>query len=99
MKKLRFDWDEKKAASNFNKHGVKFSESASVFIDENAIEFFDENHSSLESRFIMIGLSFRFRILLVSYTVTEGLEEDIIRINSSRKATRSEQKVYFEKSK
>ena len=46
----------------------------------------------------MIGLSSKFRILLVSYTVREGIDEDLIRIISSRKATKSEQKVYFERS-
>jgi len=36
----------------------------------------------------MIGLSSKLRILLARYTVREGKDEDIIRIISSRKATR-----------
>jgi uncharacterized DUF497 family protein len=44
----------------------------------------------------MVGLSSRIRLLLVSYTVREEEDEDIIRIISSRKPTRKEQKAYFE---
>ncbi len=45
----------------------------------------------------MIGLSSKLRILLVSYTVIEGEEEDIIRIISSRKATTTERQFYIER--
>jgi len=45
----------------------------------------------------MMGLSSKLRILLVSYTVKEGKYEDIIRIISSRKPTKNEQKIYFER--
>jgi len=45
----------------------------------------------------MIGLSSKLRILLVSYTVKERKDGDIIRIISSRKATQNEQKFYFER--
>jgi uncharacterized DUF497 family protein len=45
----------------------------------------------------MIGLSSKLRILLVSYALMEGKDEDIIRMISSRKATISEQKVYIER--
>jgi uncharacterized DUF497 family protein len=41
----------------------------------------------------MIGLSSKLRLLLVSYTVREGKDEDIIRIISSRKPTRNEKKL------
>ncbi|MDH4220553.1 MAG: hypothetical protein OEY18_07725 [Candidatus Aminicenantes bacterium] len=44
-----------------------------------------------------IGLSSKLRILLVSYTVKEEKDEDIIRIISSRKATKNEQKIYLER--
>ena len=96
MKKLRFEWDKKKDLANLRNHDVAFNEAKTVFYDENAIEFYDENHSLKEVRFLMIGLSLKLRILLVSYTVRERKDEDIIRIISSRKATRYEKKFYFE---
>ena len=47
----------------------------------------------------MIGLSSKIKLLLESYTVCEEKDKnkDIIRIISSRKPTRKEQKTYFEK--
>ena len=90
MEKLRFEWDRKKDLANFRNHGVAFDEARTVFYDENAIEFYDEDHSLKEARFLMIGLSSKFRILLVSYAVMEGKNEDIVRIMSSRKATKNE---------
>ena len=97
MKKVRFEWDTKKDLANFRNHEVAFDEAKTVFCDENAIEFYDEDHSLKEVRFLMIGLSSKLRILLLSYTVMEGKDEDIIRIISSRKATKNEQKIYIEK--
>jgi uncharacterized DUF497 family protein len=97
MKKVRFEWDKQKDLANFRNHGVAFDEAKTVFYDENAIEFYDEGHSLKEVRFLMIGLSSKLRILLVSYAVMEGKNEEIIRIISSRKATKNEQKIYFER--
>jgi uncharacterized DUF497 family protein len=97
MKELRFEWNIKKDLSNLRNHGIAFEEAMTIFYDENAIEFYDEDHSFKEARFLMIGLSSKLRILLVSYTVMEGRDEDIIRIISSRKATKNEQRIYFER--
>jgi len=97
MKNVSFEWNRKKDISNFRNHDVAFDEAKTVFYDENAIEFYDQNHSLREERFLMIGLSSKLRILLVSYTVSEGKDEDIIRIISSRKPTKNEQKIYFER--
>ncbi len=97
MKGLRFEWDRRKELVNFRNHRVEFEEAKTVFYDERAIEFYDEYHSSSEARFLMIGLSSKFRILLVSYTIRETSDEDLIRIISSRKATKKEQQVYFER--
>jgi len=97
MKKLRFEWSPYKAKANIRSHGVSFEEAKTVFYDENAIEFYDQDHSFKENRYLMIGLSSKIRLLLVSYTVCEEKDEDIIRIISSRKPTKKEQKTYFEK--
>jgi len=99
MKKVCFEWDRKKDIANFRNHGIAFEEAKTVFYDENAIEFYDQDHSLREDRYLMIGLSSKLRILLVSYTVSEGKDEDVIRIITSRKATRNEQKIYFERLK
>lgn len=94
MKTLRFEWDSEKARINIEKHaGVSFKEAESVFYDERAIEFYDEEHSETEKRFLMLGLSVKLRLLLVCHCVRES--DSIIRIISARKATKKEAKHYW----
>ncbi|MBN1274223.1 MAG: BrnT family toxin [Candidatus Aminicenantes bacterium] len=97
MKTVRFEWDTNKDKVNVKNHGVPFDEAKTVFYDENAIEFYDQNHSLGENRYLMVGLSARLRLLIVNYTVHEEKNEDTIRIISSRKPTKNEQMIYFEK--
>ena len=92
MHDIRFEWDRKKAALNRRKHGVSFEEAQTVFYDEHAIEFFDPDHSDREDRFIMLGVSFRLRLLVVCHCVREA--HSVIRIISARKATRHEAATY-----
>jgi uncharacterized protein len=93
MKKLIFEWDDKKNASNKRKHGVSFEDAQTVFFDENAIEFDDPDHSIQEKRFILLGLSQSLKVLVVCHCYRS--EESEIRIISARKATKKEQGVYF----
>ena len=51
MGDIRFEWDEAKSRDNKRKHGVSFEEAQSVFFDENAIRYFDPDHSPDEDRF------------------------------------------------
>jgi len=97
MINIRFEWNNNKDKTNFKNHGVSFAEAKTVFYDENAIEFYDEDHSLEEDRYLMIGLSSKLRLLLVNYTVHEEKDEDVIRIVSSRKPTKREQTIYFER--
>ena len=85
-------WDEKKNKSNIKKHGVSFIEAETVFDDVNALVYDDEEHSNLEERFIIIGMSSRLRLLMVCHCFREN--DTQIRIISARKATKNEQKLY-----
>ena len=67
MTELRFAWDEQKNRQNRRKHGVSFEEAQTVFLDENAIRFFDPDHSGEEDRFLMLGISFKLRVLIVCH--------------------------------
>ncbi len=89
---MRFEWDRTKAAANFKKHGVSFDEARTVFYDEFAVQFFDDEHSSEEDRFILLGMDVSARLLVVVHC--EVAEGEVIRIVSARKATRSEAKFY-----
>jgi uncharacterized DUF497 family protein len=66
--KLIFEWDEKKAIVNLQKHKVSFDEAKTLFNDPLLITFPDEYHSDSEERFINIGVSARGRILLAINT-------------------------------
>jgi uncharacterized protein len=90
---LVFEWDSRKAKSNHRKHGVSFAEACTVFDDDRATIFPDEDHSNGEEREIIVGFSILDRLLLVSFTERSM---DRVRIISARKATRKERKDYEE---
>jgi uncharacterized DUF497 family protein len=89
---IKFEWDPPKAAANLKKHQVSFDEARSVFYDEFAVQFFDEEHSSDEDRFLMLGMSSGAKLLLVCHCEREHGE--VIRIISARKATKRESAFY-----
>ena len=91
---MRFEWEETKAATNHAKHGVSFSEAATVFGDSLSWTYPDNDHSELEQRWITIGKSEAGRTLVVAHT-DDG--EGTIRIISARRATRKESKFYEER--
>jgi uncharacterized DUF497 family protein len=87
-----FEWDEAKAAANFEKHGVSFADAATVFGDPLYVDFYDPDHSTDENRYLMIGASKEGRILIVSYTERNG----VVRLISAREVTPTERKAYEE---
>lgn len=88
-----FEWDPKKAEANLSKHGVSFREAVTAFGDPLSMNMADPDHSEDEERFIVLGLSDRYRLLVVSYTERPPRT----RIISARLATRHERKQYEEK--
>jgi uncharacterized protein len=93
MNDIRFEWDEKKNRQNKRKHGVSFEEAQAVFFDENAIRYYDPDHSEDEDRFIMLGMSLKLRVLVVCHCYR--LDDNVIRIVSARKADKKEAAVYW----
>jgi uncharacterized protein len=92
---LRFEWDERKAAANRRKHGVSFEEARTVFFDDHALRIPDPDHSQDEDRFVLLGLSVRFRTLIVCHCHRQ--DDEVIRIISARPATRAERRQYEER--
>jgi hypothetical protein len=93
MAELKFEWDIKKNKANIKKHGISFDEARSVFYDENAIQFFDPDHSDDEDRFILLGISFRLKVLVVCHCLRES--DSVIRIISARTADSDEEHEYW----
>ena len=89
---MDFEWDPRKAEANARKHGVTFTEAASVFRDSLSATASDPDHSHLEDRYIIVGQSEAGRLLIVSHA-DRG---DRIRIISARELTRPERRTYEE---
>ncbi len=92
MSELRFEWDERKARANEEKHGISFSEAETVFYDENARLLYDTEHSSEEDRYILLGTSDSLSLLVVCHVYKE--DEETIRIFSARRANKRERQQY-----
>ena len=90
---LSFEWNENKANINFNKHDVSFEEAATVFGDTGSITISDPLHSIDEDRFIIIGYSYKHRLIVVVHTE----RGDNIRIITARLATKRERDFYERK--
>ena len=89
---ITFSWDAKKNQANERKHSVSFEEALSVFYDEEALLISDDEHSIEEERFVLMGRSNLFRILVVCHCYRQ--EDEEIRIISARKANNEERKQY-----
>ena len=90
---LRFAWDPRKAASNARKHRVSFQEAATAFADPLSLTVPDPDHSDAEARFLLLGLSDRQRLLVVTHVERD---DDLVRLISARLATRRERRQYEE---
>ena len=55
----------------------------------------DPDHSNDKERFILLGMTYNVKILVVVHVYKE--QDEIIRIISARKATKTESKYYFRK--
>ncbi len=97
MAEILFEWDDKKDKTNKRKHGISFEEARTAFYDENAIQYFDPDHSDEEDRFILLGISYKLKVLVVCHCFREN--DSIIRIISARKADKDEEYEYWRKRK
>jgi uncharacterized protein len=85
-----FEWDTTKAAANRQKHGVTFDEAISVFSDRLAMLQPDPDHSEDERRYLVLGMSERRRLLVVSFAERPPRT----RLISARRATPRERSKY-----
>ena len=90
-----FEWDPKKAKSNFQKHKVSFERASEIFLDPFMLSVFDKSHSKTEDRWITIGKDSNNITIVVVHTFREiRADKATIRIVSARRATKKEQKQY-----
>jgi len=87
-----FEWDPNKASANYQKHGVRFEEAATVFRDDFSVTVPDPDHSTDEERFVTVGMSGQNRLLMVAHAE----RGERIRIISARPLTPRERRQYEE---
>jgi uncharacterized DUF497 family protein len=92
-----FEWDPRKAEANAAKHGVTFDDAVTAFLDPDALDGPDLQHSSAESRFRRLGRSAGEQMLMVAYTLRRSGNAEAIRIISARRASRRERAAYASK--
>ena len=92
-----FEWDPRKAEANAAKHGVTFDDAVTVFLDPDALDGPDLQHSAAESRFRRLGRSADGQVLMVAYTLRRSGNAEAIRIISARRASRRERAAYASK--
>lgn len=85
-----FEWDPEKAKRNLEIRGVSFDEASTAFGDTLSLTIYDPLHSEDEDRFILIGNTYKNRLLVVVHTERGNR----IRIISARKATKKEREYY-----
>ena len=87
----KFQWDDRKAASNVVDHSVTFDAARNVFTDPFALDWLDESEDYGEDRYAVIGMS-EGRLLYVAYT----MRGEAIRIISARLAEPQDRRRYHE---
>lgn len=83
---MEFEWDDKKAESNFAKHGILFEEAIEIFYDEDRLIEKDNRFDYGENRYKTLG-KISQRVFIVIYVEKH---ENLIRIISARKANKRE---------
>ena len=93
---MKFEWDKIKNQQNIKKHKISFEDAQTVFQDENAVYIYDETTSMDEDRFNVIGVVDNIDREITVCHCYRGENDEIIRIISARKATKTEIDLYRE---
>jgi len=87
----KFQWDDRKAATNHAKHHITFEMARDAFRDPFALDWSDETQDATEQRFSLLGMV-EGRLLFVGYT----MRGDCIRIITARRAEPFERRRYHD---
>lgn len=88
---MDYEWDPDKAKANLSKHGVNFADAVTALEDELALTIPDPD-SQDEERFVSMGMDATGQVLVTVFT----LRKDVVRIISSRRASKGERNRYEE---
>jgi uncharacterized DUF497 family protein len=89
-----FEWDDAKAALNWQRHAITFEVARDAFRDAFAVEWLDDTQDASEQRVAMLAMVDN-RLLFIAYI----MREDRIRIISARKAEPNERRRYHDENR
>ncbi len=90
-----FKWDPAKAITNLKKHQISFADAFDAYSSNQRLIIFDEKHSQIEVRFLLIAKDKTERILLISFTLRGGKHgQEEIRVINVRKASKKEKRLF-----
>jgi len=92
---LKFEWDENKNILNLQKHQIGFVEAKEIFDDPLHISKLDHRFSYFEERWITLGSTKSYQIVVVANMFFDNDGEEVIRIISARKASQKE-RIFYE---
>jgi uncharacterized DUF497 family protein len=84
-----FEWDDAKAQSNEEKHGITFADAIAVFADPDAVRLDVSRSEEGEERFKTVG-RIDGKLFVVVFTERAGA----IRVISGRRANKKEEQAY-----
>ncbi|MEZ5691413.1 MAG: BrnT family toxin [Rickettsiales bacterium] len=88
---MLFEWDDNKAESNLQKHGISFVAAIAVFDDPNRLEYDSTKPEYGEVRIKTIGMIKDSIVVVVVHTDRKSK----MRIISARRAKASEKERYY----
>ena len=91
FKGLLFEWDQNKARTNFEKHGVSFENACEVFTDP--LLLYKETHDEDGATQAIIGETLNEHLLFVVHILKQ---QEVIRLISARPVTLHERREYEE---
>ena len=86
---MKITFDPNKAATNYRKHGIRFSDAEPVLFDPQALTREDRDADG-EQRFVSIGVDAIGRVLVIVFTY----RDEGVRLISARLATAKEREYY-----
>ena len=88
------EWDKVKNALNIQNHGISFEEAKEVFDDPLHIAKLDFRYNYFEERWITLGATSQYKLIVVAHMLFDENNEEVIRIISARKANTKEVNIY-----
>ncbi len=91
---MNYEWDKIKNALNIQNHGISFEQAKEVFEDPLHIAKLDFRFSYFEERWITLGATSQYKLIVVAHMLFDENNEEVIRIISARKANSKEVNIY-----